>query len=71
MARVKCKVAILIRHLLNHRPVVTSVIIIPSDVDLDYVERYAENELETVKKDFINKTPEFNNAMWYIDIVDF
>jgi len=65
------KVAVVIRHLNNCRPVVSAVITTDNAVDyIDDKERYlkskAEDHISIFKKDFV----EFEDAKFYVDIVE-
>ena len=63
------KQAVLIRHLLSHRPVTQAVIDESDDRGVDYMEGYFTDRAESLIRNFVEQFPEFKEARWYLDIL--
>ena len=64
------KIAVIIRHLPNNRPITLGIEKVPADYGIDNVINYlfgkAKERIDRFKREF----PEFRTATWYVDIID-
>lgn len=71
----KNRVAVVMRHLPNHDPVITTVIALPEDMEInrawpdDHYDGYLTAMAEETREKFIGCFPEFRSARWEITCV--